>query len=368
MKVLIVDDSLVFRSQIKRAIEEVSIVEHVDLASNGKLAIQKMGFTKYDLVILDVEMPELDGIATLKEMKAKHFSGRVIMFSSSTARAAEATLQALSLGASDFITKPSNVANFDAAFEAIKNDLIPKAFELAPDQEKKPALRQASGSDLAARGGDSIVFPTIFEPSSTWHKADLNIIKPKIIVVGSSTGGPVALRDFLAHVKPPLPVPIVIVQHMPPIFTTTLAQNIARQTGVDCKEAVDGEILESDRIYIAPGDYHLHLFQHESWIRVRLDQAEKRNSVRPAVDYLFESAAKIYGRHVLGWVLTGMGQDGLMGAKAIKDQGGCLNIQDKESSVVWGMPGTIFQHDCYDYVLPIKECASTLEKILARLK
>lgn len=367
MKVLIVDDSLVFRSQIKKAIEEVSIVEHVDLASNGKLAIQKMGFTQYDLVILDVEMPELDGIQTLKEMKQKNFTARVIMFSSFTARAAEATLQALSLGATDFITKPANVKNLDEAFQVIRNELIPKAFELAPEEEKKPVLAKASGEQSVQVIHGDIVFPSMFKANPSWSKIDLNIIKPQVIVVGSSTGGPVALRDLFQHLKPPIPIPIVVVQHMPPLFTTSLAQNIARQTGIPTTEVKDGEIIEANHIYIAPGNYHLHLFRHESLVRARLDQEEKRNSVRPAVDYLFESAPKVYGRHVLSYVLTGMGQDGLLGAKAIKDQGGCVTIQDKASSVVWGMPGTIYQHGCYDHILSISECSQSLAKVLERI-
>lgn len=334
LKVLIADDSVVYRTQIRSALEGLSSVDVVGTASNGLLALERIAQLKPDLVILDLEMPELDGIATIREIRRRDLKCKIIVFSSVSKRGSEITLEALTLGASDFITKPgasSDAASTESPTEKIRGLLIPKLLPFLPDQ--KAVLAQVE----VKREG---VYPKLI-----W-----DIFKPSIVVIGSSTGGPTALERIFAEVNGPVSCPIVIAQHMPPIFTTTFAERLGRISGLTAMEARHGDILQDNCIYVAPGDYHLRLTGSAQRAEIRLDQGPKLNSVRPAVDPLFSSAAEIYKSGCLAFVLTGMGADGKIGAGSVKQSGGAVVIQSEESCVVFGMPGAVYAAGSYDQI------------------
>ena len=351
MRVLVVDDSLVFRSQIKAALEKESDLDVVGVASNGKVAIQKLQQLSVDLVTLDLEMPEMNGIETLHEMKKQGIKTRVIVFSSISKAGSKATLEALSAGADDFVTKPSgDDINIGNAADKIGEQLLPKVRQFADrakSREEKKAKATAPPTPVEKKAPVPEKGPLSVEKKD-YHKKDLSFFVPKIVVIGSSTGGPAALEKVFQGLKPPFRCPLVIVQHMPPVFTASLAQRLQEICGVPCAEAKNGAVMESGHVYIAPGDYHLRLHKNGNEVFFRLDQGPAINYVRPAVDPLFETAAKIYGPDCGAFVLTGMGGDGQGGAIAVKEANGGVMIQSEESCVVYGMPAAVEASGAYD--------------------
>lgn len=335
MRVLVVDDSVVFRSQIKEALKDVPQVEVVGTANNGKIALQRLEQSSVDLVTLDMEMPEMGGLETIKEIRRLKFNVKIIVFSSHTTSGSAVALDALAAGAEDFVAKPSgDEINYENAAQKIKGELVPKILQFV-----RPV--QVSTQSSA---------PVSSANKRTFVKRDLDSFHPSVVVIGSSTGGPPALEEVLKNLSKPIRVPILIAQHMPPIFTASLAARIQGVSGIAAAEARDGEVLEAGKIYVAPGNYHLSIIKPLDKVILKLDQGPQRNSVRPAVDVLFESAATVFGNRVCGVILTGMGEDGMLGAIAIKDRGGGVLIQDRESSVVFGMPGAVYSSGAYDYV------------------
>jgi two-component system chemotaxis response regulator CheB len=330
IKLLIVDDSVLFRSQIQIALKGIPEIEVVGSAANGSVALEKMKTQEIDICTLDIEMPVMDGIETLKQMKALGIKTKAIMFSSITVASAEKTLEAMRIGAFDFISKPPVSDSNLSPSEKIKEVLLPKVLSLF-EQPK-------------------ITVPTtqITEKKES-HKVIWELFYPEVLVIASSTGGPNALVDFFSQLKDPLPFPILITQHMPPIFTASLAERLGAHSGKISREAVHGEILQPNQIYVAPGNYHMSLKGDKKSPTIHLDQKEMRNYVRPCADYLFESAANIYGKNTLGIVFTGMGRDGFEGAQAIKNNKGKILIQNEDSSVVFGMPGAIYEQGLQDY-------------------
>lgn len=348
VKVLIVDDSVVYRSQIRAALQSISFVEVAGAASNGRLAIERLALDDVDVVILDLEMPEMDGIQTLKEVKKRGLKCRVLLFSSYSKRGAEITMEALSHGASDFVAKPG-VGSTDPGQNPagyIRALLEPKLQALSPEESKAPVLKKINNTSR---------FPGVI-----W-----DIFYPKLVVIGSSTGGPTALENIFSQIRGPLNCPIIIVQHMPPIFTTTLAERISKITGIKAVEAVHGDVLEKNCIYVVPGDYHLRLEGDVHHTRMLLSQDAQINSVRPAVDPLFATASNIFKEHCLGLVLTGMGMDGRDGALSIKENGGAVVIQDQNSCVVFGMPGAVFNAGAYDRIESLENIVSILHDKVA---
>ena len=356
MRVLIVEDSSVFRNQLKAAMR-TSEIEIAGTARHGGEAIEFLKRNPCDLMVLDLEMPVMDGITTLKTMKQEGLKTKVIVFAATTVRGAKETFEALKAGAMDVVAKPSaGSGGLQESIEQIRSELIPKILQFAP---KTPEVLAVAPSIAPLTKTSSL------PPSAPKPLPPLNPKDCQIIVIGSSTGGPVALENLLSGIPKPT-IPILIVQHMPPTFTKTLAQRLENLTQIPCDEAKPGEPIMGGRIYVAPGDFHLHLSQKGTSTIVYLDQTEKRNYVRPAVDYLFETAASIYGPGVLGFILTGMGEDGAAGAKAIKTRGGRILIQDEATSVVWGMPGAAFRLNAYDDMLPILSLKERLIDILRK--
>lgn len=344
MRVLIVDDSVVFRSQIKAALSAVPGLEIVGSAANGKLALAQLKQSPIDLMTLDLEMPEMNGLETLKEIRRLGLKVRVIMFSSMTQRGGEAALEALRLGADDVVAKPSSGnVSLEGAAQSIAEQLVPRVKQFLVDQ---------------------VSLSTDKVQKANYGKKELRSFTPSVIVIGASTGGPRAIEEIFADIRGPYRVPVLIVQHMPPVFTKCLADRISQATGVQADEAKHMEPLLKNRIYVAPGDFHMSLASSNGTIYLQLDQGPQQNMVRPAVDPLFETAAIHFRQNVMGFVLTGMGEDGLRGARAIKQAGGGMMIQNKESCVVFGMPGAIFRDGCFDQVANPQDIKSLLAKML----
>lgn len=335
IRVLVVDDAVVIRRLLGEVIESDPELELVGVAANGRIALQRIDQLKPDVVTLDVEMPELDGLGTLRELRPKHPRLPVIMFSTLTERGGAATLEALSLGASDYVTKPANVGSVTEGISRVRSELIPKIKALCG--------RAAAPPRPVAAGAPRPVRPAGTAP----HRVE-------VVAIGSSTGGPNALGDVLVTLPGDLPVPVVITQHMPPVFTRLLAERLDAACAIHVVEAAGGEVLEPGTAYLAPGDHHLRLKRSlDGRVRTTLDQGPPENSCRPAVDPMFRSVAEAYRGDVLAVVLTGMGADGLHGVEVLGPLGAHVVVQDEASSVVWGMPGAIATAGLADEVLPL---------------
>lgn len=349
VRTLIADDSVVYRSQIRAALSDLEGIEVVGAAPNGKLALEKLQQMQVDLLILDLEMPEMDGIQTLKEIALRKLVCKVLVFSSTSKRGAEGTLEALKLGASDFITKPGHSEDGSIASESnpslkIRSVLEPKIRAIFSELETLKEVK------------------TPASVTQTYPKLIWDLFNPKIIVIGSSTGGPTVLEHIFSQLAPPLRCPILIVQHMPPIFTAALAERLKKMSGISIQEATHGTVVDPNTVYIAPGDYHMSLSGNLDRTTILLNQGPLINSVRPAVDPLFESAASIFKNKCLGIVLTGMGCDGKVGSEKIKEAGGGVLIQSEKSCVVFGMPGAVMASGAYDKVLDPKEIIVMLQE------
>lgn len=346
IRVLVVDDSTVIRRLLTDSLASDTSLEVVGTAANGKIALAKIPQVNPDVITLDMEMPEMDGISTLVEIRKLYPKLPVIMFSTLTQRGAEATLDALAKGANDYVTKPANVGSVTAAMQNVRNELVPKIKAFCPWLAKPTTIvpkRPAVRPDLV--GPKRMVTPS--------NRID-------VVAIGSSTGGPNALQVVLSRIPADFPVPIVIVQHMPPIFTKHLATRLDQLSPLRVFEAQRGDSIAAGGAWIAPGDFHMLLRREGTDIRVDLNQGTPENSCRPAVDVLFRSTVEIFGGNILSVVLTGMGQDGARGCEAIRDAGGRVIAQDEATSVVWGMPGAVCQAGLADQVLPLEKIADEI--------
>lgn len=342
IKVMAVDDSAVIRRMLVEVLSQDPALEVVGTAANGRIALMKLPQLNPDVIVLDVEMPELNGLETLAEIRKVNRRLPIIMFSSLTERGAAATLDALSLGATDYITKPSGGAGLNHSLQQVRDELIPKIKELAP--------RQASSSPIAL-------------PKAVPRRAFS--APPQVLVIGISTGGPDALAKVMPALPADLPVPILIVQHMPALFTKMLAERLSAKSTMKVREGVAGEVLRPGEAWVAPGGYHMVVEKIGGQMRLRTNLEPPENSCRPAVDVLFCSAVENYGAGVLAVVMTGMGCDGLRGCEAVRAAGGHVIVQDEKTSVVWSMPGSVAKAGLADKVLPIDQIAP---EIVARLQ
>jgi two-component system chemotaxis response regulator CheB len=345
IKILVVDDAAVFRQSVSSALNSDPEIQVIGTAYNGKQALQKIEQLKPDLVTLDVEMPEMDGIETLKNIRAKFPDIGVIMFSIHTETGAQRTIEALALGAFDFVTKPSGQGSFAASIDKIKSELIP----LIKNYRDKFSLKSVA---------NKIVTPYVQRPPVNLA----NKIKAKrdVIAIGVSTGGPNALSDCIPKFPEKIGIPILIVQHMPPIFTKQLADRLNSKSKLTVVEARDNEIIQPDHIYIAPGNYHMEVKDKISEKVISLNQKPPENSCRPAVDVLFRSVAEVYNKKALGVILTGMGKDGFLGSKMMKENGAYIIAQDEESCVVWGMPRFIVEGNLADEISSLNDMTDTI--------
>lgn len=361
IKVLVVDDSSVMRKIIARAIEKDARIQVIGYASNGLQAIEAVRTLNPDVVTLDIEMPEMDGLSALRELRKEHKRLPVIMFSSLTHRGAQSTVMALTAGASDYVGKPNTSSGgMEESFKVLETELIPKIIGLAKRARTSKSIVPPTplpSTPIQAIG------PTERLTPATTQTLTSGVVPTRAICavcIGVSTGGPVALMQLFSQFKQSLPVPIFIVQHMPPTFTTLLAARLSTTSLLSVKEPEDGEIAQSGMVYMAPGGFHMLLTASGTKTVIRLTLDPPENSCRPAADVLFRSAAEIYGSSLLGVVLTGMGSDGTKGCQVIKSKHGQVIAQDEESSVIWGMPGAVVREGLADTVLPLVKIADEI--------
>ncbi len=340
-RILVVDDSVVIRHLLSKCLERDPELEVAGSAPNGKIALAKINQINPDLVILDIEMPVMDGLETLSQLRKTHPALPVIMFSTLTQRGASATLDALSLGANDYLSKPQEAGGIDAALEQVARELIPKIKTLCG---LTPAMRPSTSP------ASSRAVPT---PDPGTGPA----AKVGAVVIGVSTGGPNALAEVLPALPESLRVPVLVVQHMPPTFTGLLAERLNGKCALQVRECIDGKAVEAGTIWIARGDYHMALRKEGLRVFLEANQDAPENSCRPAADVLFRSAVQVWGAGTLGVVLTGMGSDGLRGSKLIHERGGRVLAQNEASSVVWGMPGYVARANIAEAILPLDKIA-----------
>jgi two-component system chemotaxis response regulator CheB len=334
IRVLVVDDSVVIRRVVTEELSADPEIEIAGTAANGQIAVAKMTQVNPDLVTLDIEMPDMDGLSALAQIKKTHPCVPVIMFSALTERGAAATLDALALGASDYFTKPVGLGGLEESRRLIRDELIPAIKALCKDRIARPTSLPHAAVPVRGAGAST--------PA-----------RVEVAVIGVSTGGPNALAELFRSLPAGLPVPLLIVQHMPPMFTRLLAERLSVTSKVRVEEATSGAVLEAGRAWIAPGDFHMTIARDGTKVRIQLNQNPPENSCRPAADPLFRSAARVYGSGCLAVVLTGMGQDGLRGCEDIRSVGGQVIVQDEATSVVWGMPGFVARSGLANKVLPL---------------
>jgi two-component system, chemotaxis family, protein-glutamate methylesterase/glutaminase len=345
IRVLVVDDSAVVRKVMCDGLAPDAALEVVGTAANGRIALAKIPLVHPDIVTLDVEMPEMDGLEALAEIRKLYPKLPVIMFSTVTERGAAITLDALALGASDYVTKPSNTGSLEATLRQLRAELIPKIKALCA---ARPSLLAAPSSAAASSARAA-------SKRTAWELSRVDVL-----AIGTSTGGPNALADLLPAIPANFPVPIVIVQHMPALFTRLLAGRLNQKSGLNIREGVGGEILQPGDAWIAPGDFHMTVERKGAAVMLALDQSAPENYCRPAVDAMFRSVANAFGASVLAVVLTGMGRDGTSGAQLIHEKGGQVLVQDQASSIVWGMPGQVAAAGLADGTFSLKQMAAEI--------
>ncbi|WP_459556242.1 chemotaxis-specific protein-glutamate methyltransferase CheB [Lacunimicrobium album] len=356
IQVMVVDDSVVVRGLLTKALQTDPGIIVSGSAGNGSSALSILRKQSFDAVVMDVEMPILDGLETLKILQKEFPKLPVIMASTLTTRGAAITIQALANGASGCIEKPQ-ASSASEAMKIVADQLIPLVKSLCP-QKAKALVATTSPSTITSAGS-----VTQASSRATRLATNFSSLRAQAVVIGSSTGGPQALSRVMKALSEKMTLPIFIVQHMPAAFTPMLAEHITRDARRPAQEAKDGEVVQAGRIYIAPGNYHMYLEKRGMQVLTRLNQAEQEHYCRPSVNPLYRSASEIYGNRLLAVMLTGMGEDGIEGAHDLVAKGGYMIAQDEASSVVWGMPGTIVRADLASEVLSIEEIPRKINQL-----
>jgi two-component system chemotaxis response regulator CheB len=365
IRVMIVDDAIVVRGLFARWVEAEPDLEMVASLRSAREALDKFESVDPDVVLLDIEMPELDGLAALPLLLAKKRNLVVIMASTLTRRNAEISFKALALGATDYIPKPST-SREAAGSLAFRRELIEKIRQLGLRAKR---LRFAGPARAQPARGEKSALPAArrtleaYEPSTLVLRA-MPITPPRVLLIGSSTGGPQALNTLIGKLGGVLErAPVLITQHMPPTFTAILAEHLARISKRDAHEGRNGEEINAGTIYLAPGGKHMRVTRRDGVAVIAIDDGEPVNFCKPSVDPLFFSAAQVWGSWALGLMLTGMGADGSRGAQALVASGGTIVAQDEASSVIWGMPGQVAHLGLCSAVLPLNDMAGKLTRL-----
>lgn len=371
IRVMVVDDSVVVRRIVADVIDAEPDIDVVGTAIHGRAALEKLEALAPDVVTMDIEMPEMDGIEAVRRIRAIRPDLPIIMFSTLTERAAQATFDALAAGANDYVTKPANVGSITASMESVRVQLIPRLRALtgriAPGSPAAPASSHAATSPTGAPGTPAPALgPTTTPAAPPRVEAPAQRKDARVLVIGASTGGPEALSRVITHLPADLAVPVLVVQHMPAVFTTQFAVRLDRLSPLRVVEAAAGTALVPGTVHVAPGGLHLEAAGAGVSVRTRLTQDPPENFCRPAVDVLFRSVVTAYSGAVLCAVLTGMGADGRAGAGLVRAAGGWVVAQDEATSVVWGMPGAVTAAGYADEVLPLDQVASALVRRLPR--
>jgi two-component system chemotaxis response regulator CheB len=350
IRVLVVDDAVIVRRLVAMALAKDTGIEVVGSASDGDIAIAQLEKLAVDVVVLDIDMPTMNGLAALREIRKRWPALPVVVFTG-MAEPGPAELEALTLGASDVVQKLPHEGNMLNAMEWVTTRLVPRLRAVVSE------WRTRSPAPPAARVLANTVAVSAVRPARR--------TRPNVLLIGTSTGGPDALERLLCGLPADFPLPILIVQHMPVGFTRLLAERISVRTPFPAAEAAPGDVVEPGRIRIAPGDYHMTVHKAGATCALQTNREAPENSCRPAVDVLFRSAVRVYGAGVLGVVLTGMGYDGLKGSEGIVAAGGQVLVQDEASSVVWGMPGAVARAGLASGILPLDALA---EAVLQRTR
>ncbi len=363
IRVMIVDDSAVIRSFLSRYIGSDSAIKVVTSAANGLIALSCLRRTPVDVIVLDIEMPVMDGITALPQILAIDPHVQVIIASTLTKKNAAITLKAFESGAAECLTKPTSQEMSKSNF--FRDELVEKVKVLGLVARRKKALSKKA-LPLAAMGA---ALPSARTPDITVAplkkftlRSEIMKVSPDVIAIGSSTGGPQALQKFFTDLKGGIRQPVFITQHMPAVFTTILAEHISKQSGLTCREAVEGDVVQDEHIYMAPGNFHMIVNAVGAKKIISLNQEPPENFCRPSVDPMMKSLAAAYGRKVLGVIFTGMGSDGLKGCQSIVEAGGAVLAQDEASSVVWGMPGAVAMTGICTQVLPLGQMARAVRE------
>jgi two-component system, chemotaxis family, protein-glutamate methylesterase/glutaminase len=343
-RILIVDDAIVVRKALAIGLASDPDLEVVGTASNGRLALAKLAALRPDIILLDIEMPVMNGLEAIPEIRKILPKTPIIMFSTLSESGAAATLDALALGATDYLAKPSN-SDMAATSECINRDLIPKIKALC-------GLPFGAHHSTPGVSKPLVIFPP---PAIRLRPAPSRPVHLGIIVIGVSTGGPDALAKLLPTIPRTFPLPILVAQHMPPIFTEMLANRLSAKCPLPVRECKTGTLLEPGCIWLAPGDHHMVVDAEGGQVRLRTNQESRENYCRPSVDVLFRSVAAVYGARTLAVILTGMGQDGLIGCEALHAAGANVIVQDEATSVVWGMPGFVARAGLAEKILPLDQ-------------
>lgn len=360
-RVIVVDDSAIIRGIITRELESNPCFKVVATAANGELAISSLQRQPADVVILDIEMPVMDGLAAIPKLKEIDSGVQIIMASTLTQKNAEISLRALSLGAADYIPKPST--DQISAGVDFKRELVEKVKAFGALARRR-GVRRPQGESSAPRTNNTVSSNT---QAAKFITRPMPTTKPDIIAIGSSTGGPQALLEVIKAMGNGLSQPILITQHMPPSFTSILAEHITRQCGVTCDEAKDGQIIKSGHYYVAPGDYHMLIQRSSAGSTIKLSKDPAENYCRPAVDPMLRSIIAVYGKSVLTVILTGMGSDGCKGCQGVVNAGGTVIAQDELTSVVWGMPGAVVNAGLCSAILPLNSIGSTVRQMATKV-
>lgn len=363
VRLLLADDSGVIRRLLTESLASDSEIKVVGAARHGGEALQLVMQLNPDVILLDVEMPVMDGVETVVEIRRRNLKTPIIMFSSITTRGGEATFDALTSGANDYITKPGSLGHAADALEYIRSELIPRVklwgrrhqFQNAAANHPAQAVYGAIQS-----GSRRLMTTAAARPSNAVEDID----STGIVAIGASTGGPNALAAVLGSLPCDFPAPIVVVQHMPPVFTRLMADRLNAVCSLHVREAIQGAVVEPGDVWIAPGNFHMTVKKHKGDRVLHLEQSEPEHSCRPAIDPLFRSVAATYGSRCLGVVLTGMGRDGESGSGAIRQAGGCILAQDQSSCVVWGMPRAVQQAGHADQILPLSQIAAGITEVI----
>ncbi len=366
IRVLVVDDSVVARRLIADSLGRCEGVEVAGTAADGSIALTRIADLSPDAVVLDIEMPRMDGLQTLEQIRKTRPDLPVVMFSTLTERGARATLDALDKGASDYVPKPSAVRGETLA-KVVETILAPKLLALVRTRYERARRGRSAGAPASLYPP-----PPSFPPSTPLPlpiaqrpvSRPRAMVPPRAVVIAASTGGPTALAEVLPRLAADFSVPVLVVQHMPPVFTRCLAERLGAQSPLKVLEAEGNEIVRPGTIWIAPGGRHLEIVQEGDLVLTRLTDAEPENSCRPAADVLFRSASRVYGAALLAVVMTGMGRDGMAGTAEIVSRGGRSLVQSGPTCTVWGMPRAIEQAGLADQVAPLSELAAAITSVV----
>lgn len=356
VRVLVVDDSTIFRKVVRDALAKIPQVEVVGHAADGEMALCRMAELRPDVVTLDLEMPKLGGLDVLRQMRARNIDAAAIMVSSLSGQGARATTEALRLGAFDFVLKPAG-QNVDENARALQAELAPRIRACCQDRLAADGGPQGRDSGTLC---DSASLPAGRRAARTLCRV------PEVVVIGTSTGGPAALAKVLPQLPRDFPVPILIVQHMPPMFTKTMADDLNRQCELEIREANGGEPVKPGYGYIAPGGRQLKVVRTSAGVFTRVTDDPPEHSCRPSVDYLFRSVSKEYDHKVLAVIMTGMGDDGSRALSEMHPQGVPVIAQDEASCTVFGMPRCVVENGHADVICPLSEIPAQMQRMVQR--